>query len=265
MHPDWLLFLRKRYPPVKGRPPPDRTIEILPRSNRVRARSARAAVYQQCAPTWHDLSPIPKSALQTSCGSPARSSGRNPAGFPECSIPHLLAAPEAACAQPAAHASPAIQPIWRVPDGTIPSGSAVQARVHPCGPSSPSSLIKPPSHAASPAERLQILLASARHAATVITARPQIQSASPGSQVPGRRKQQRRAHSRPSPPSRSCPAHPQRKRSRVPTTRRFRHNVPRLSSISRCLGPTQRRDPVSSSIGGQPPSPLARSEAHYGI
>src|SRR5262249_4409525 len=33
----------------------------------------------------------------------------------------------------------------------------------------------------------------------------------------------------------------------------------------RCLGPTQRRDPVSSSIGGQPPSPLARSEAHYGL
>ena len=33
----------------------------------------------------------------------------------------------------------------------------------------------------------------------------------------------------------------------------------------RCLGPTQRRDPVSSSIGGQPPSPLARCRAHYGI
>jgi len=27
-----------------------------------------------------------------------------------------------------------------------------------------------------------------------------------------------------------------------------------VSSISRCLGPTQRRDPVSSSIGGQPPA-----------
>jgi len=44
----------------------------------------------------------------------------------------------------------------------------------------------------------------------------------------------------------------------------FRHSVPRLSSISRCLGPTQRRDPVSSSIGGQPPSPRARCRAHYG-
>src|SRR5262249_16182078 len=68
--------------------------------------------------------------------------------------------------------------------GTIPSAAAGQAHTHPCGPSSPSSLIKPPSHAASPAERLQILLASARHAATVITARPQVQSASPESQVP---------------------------------------------------------------------------------
>jgi hypothetical protein len=35
-------------------------------------------------------------------------------------------------------------------------------------------------------------------------------------------------------------------------TRRFLHNAPWLSSVSRCLGPTQRRDPVSSSIGGQP-------------
>src|SRR5262249_3419085 len=40
--------------------------------------------------------------------------------------------------------------------------------------------------------------------------------------------------------------------------REFLHSVPRLSSISTCVGPTQRRDPVSSSIGGQPPSPLAR-------
>src|SRR6516165_4360683 len=35
---------------------------------------------------------------------------------------------------------------------------------------------------------------------------------------------------------RSCPAHPQRKRSRVPKTRRFRHSVPRLSSISDAWG-----------------------------
>jgi hypothetical protein len=39
----------------------------------------------------------------------------------------------------------------------------------------------------------------------------------------------------------------------VPMTRRSLHSVPWLSSVSRCLGPTQRRDPVSSSIGGQPP------------
>src|SRR5262249_51024207 len=39
------------------------------------------------------------------------------------------------------------------------------------GPSSPSSPTMPPSHAASPAERFEILLASAPHAAIVITAR----------------------------------------------------------------------------------------------
>src|SRR6516165_8211818 len=38
------------------------------------------------------------------------------------------------------------------------------------------------------------------------------------------------------PPSRSCLAHPQRKRSRVPKRRRFRHSAPRLSSISVLLG-----------------------------
>jgi hypothetical protein len=31
------------------------------------------------------------------------------------------------------------------------------------------------------------------------------------------------------------------------------------------LGPTQRRDPVSSSIGGQPHQLPAQSTAHYGI
>src|SRR5215831_10901250 len=38
------------------------------------------------------------------------------------------------------------------------------------------------------------------------------------------------------PPLRSCPAHPQRKRSRAPKRRRFRHSVPRLSSISDAWG-----------------------------
>src|SRR5262249_13752686 len=33
-----------------------------------------------------------------------------------------------------------------------------------------------------------------------------------------------------------CLAHPQRKRSRVPTRRRFRHSAPRLSSISDAWG-----------------------------
>jgi len=65
--------------------------------------------------------------------------------------------------------------------------------------------------------------------------------------------------------SRSFPARPQRTRSTVLMTRRFRHNAPWLSSVSRCLGPTQRRDPVSSSIGGQPLQLLTRSRAHYGI
>jgi hypothetical protein len=32
-------------------------------------------------------------------------------------------------------------------------------------------------------------------------------------------------------------------------TRLFLRSVPRLCSVFRCLGPTQRRDPVSSSIG----------------
>src|SRR4029450_77441 len=42
----------------------------------------------------------------------------------------------------------------------------------------------PPPHAAPPEERFEILLASARHAAIVITAPPQAQSDSPERQVP---------------------------------------------------------------------------------
>src|SRR5262249_42441923 len=79
---------------------------------------------------------------------------------------------------------PAIQSIWRAPAGTIRSAADGQAHTHPCGPSSPSSPTMPPSHAASPAERFEILLASARHAAIVITAQPQAQSDSPERQVP---------------------------------------------------------------------------------
>src|SRR5262249_45332012 len=90
--------------------------------------------------------------------------------FPECSIPRPTTFREAACAHPAALGSPAIQSIWRAPAGTIPSAADGQAHTHPCGPSSPSSPTMPPSHAASPAKRFEILLASARHAAIVITA-----------------------------------------------------------------------------------------------
>src|SRR5208282_3494502 len=133
-----------------------------------------------------------------------------------------------------------------------------------CGPSSPSSPTRPPSHAAFPAERLRILLASTPHAATAITVPPQVRSALPKSQAPRRKIPALRAHLRPSPPSRFSPARPQRTRSTVPMTRRFRHNVPWLSSVSRCLGPPQRRDPVSSSIGEQPLQLLTRSRAHYG-
>src|SRR6516165_1688728 len=95
---------------------------------------------------------------------------------------------------------------------------------------------------------------------------PQVQSASQQNQAPRRKQPELLARSRSSPPSQSYLARPQRKCSTIPKTRRFRHSVPRLSSISRCLGPTQRRDPVSSSIGGQPPSPPRSVQAaHYGI
>src|SRR5262249_31557112 len=89
-------------------------------------------------------------------------------------------------------------------------------------------------------------------------AQPQVRSASLQSQAPQRKQQQLRVHSRPSPPLRSYPVRPQRTRSRVPMTRRFLHNAPWLSSVSRCLGPTQRRDPVSSSIGGEPHQLIAQ-------
>ena len=52
---------------------------------------------------------------------------------------------------------------------------------------------------------------------------------------------------------------------RIPMTRRFRHSAPWLFSVSRCLGPTQSRDPVSSFIGGQPHQLPVQRRAHYGI
>src|SRR5215813_12859540 len=67
---------------------------------------------------------------------------------------------------------------------------------------------------------------------------PQVRSASQQNQAPRRKQPGLPARSRSSPPSQSYPARPQRKCSTIPKTRRFRHSVPRLSSISRCLGPT---------------------------
>jgi len=61
------------------------------------------------------------------------------------------------------------------------------------------------------------------------------------------------------------PSRPQRKRSTVPMTRRSLHSVNGCPPSPDAWGPTQRRDPVSSSIGGQPPSAIARCRAHYGI
>src|SRR6266581_143230 len=159
--------------------------------------------------------------------------------------------------------------IWRAPAGTIPSAAAVQARAHPCGPSLPSSLTRPLSHAASLAERFRTLPPLIPHVATATMAQPQVRSASLQSQAPRRNQRHLRVRSRPSPPLRSYPVRPQRTRSRVPMTRRFLHNAPWLSSVSRCLGPTQRRDPVSSSIGGQPHQlvaqrrPITASSADY--
>src|SRR5262252_6713519 len=89
-----------------------------------------------------------------------------------------------------------------------------------------------------PAEPPQILLFSAPHAAIAIAAQPPARSASLQSQACERKQPELRVRSQPSPPSQSCPVRPQRTRSTVPMTRRFRHNSPRLSSVSRCLGPT---------------------------
>src|SRR5262249_10780818 len=66
--------------------------------------------------------------------------------------------------------------MGRAPAGPTPPAAEGKAHTPPGGPSSPSSPTMPPSHAASPAERFQIPLASARHAAIVITAPPQAQS-----------------------------------------------------------------------------------------
>ena len=158
---------------------------------------------------------------------------------PGCSTPRRSAAQEAACAQPIAPAPPAIPSIWRAPHGTIPSEAVVQSHAHPCDPSSPSSLIMPPSHAASPAEWFQNP-ACASPACSHCDNGP---ASSPirfiGKPSPLKKETRASGSLRASPPSRFRLAHPQRKRSTVPMTRRFQHNVPRLSSVSICLGPTR--------------------------
>src|SRR5262249_52773749 len=153
---------------------------------------------------------------------------RNRAGFPECSIPHLATFREAACARPAALGSPAIQSIWRAPAETIPSAAAGQAHTHPCGPSSRSSPTRPPSHAASPAERFQIPLADNGPASSPIRS----------TGTPSSLKKQTRASGSLATfasltilprPSTTQPLESSRDTS-IP------HNVPRLSSISDAWG-----------------------------
>ena len=61
------------------------------------------------------------------------------------------------------------------------------ASAHPCGRSSPSLPMTPPSHVVSPAEEYRILLASAPHAAIATMAPPQVRSASPQNQATQRK------------------------------------------------------------------------------
>src|SRR5262249_483829 len=107
-----------------------------------------------------------------------------------------------------------------------------------CVRSPPSLPTGPPSHAAFPTDGLQTRLAPAPHAAIATMAPPQVLSASQQNQASRRKPPELRARSRSSPPSRSSRLRPQHTRLRVPKTHRFRHSVPWLSSISRCVGPT---------------------------
>jgi hypothetical protein len=50
---------------------------------------------------------------------------------------------------------------------------------------------------------------------------------------------------------------PQRKRSRVLKTRQFEHNIPRLSSVLRCLGPGVKPGPRSTIIRGATTHPCS--------
>src|SRR5262249_294594 len=147
---------------------------------------------QQCAPTWYDLSPIPKSALQTFCGSPGRPSGRNRAASPECSI-HIQQPSEKLLARDQQRSDllranrfgvHLLEPSHPHQLCTPPPAPRAQPHTPPRGPSPRSSPTTPPPHAASPAERFQTPLASPGHAAIVITAPPQTQSDSLESQVP---------------------------------------------------------------------------------
>src|SRR5262249_16668484 len=66
----------------------------------------------------------------------------------------------------------------------------------------------PPPQPAPPEKYFKLLLPTPRQAAFVITPPPQAQSDSPERQVPSRNKQELPVRSQPSPPLRSCLAHP---------------------------------------------------------
>src|SRR5262249_13614606 len=111
-------------------------------------------------------------------------------------------------------------------------------------------------------ERFQIPLASARHAAIVIS---QTQSDSWKAKSLKEINKRLPARSRPSPPSRFCPAH------HNANAREFQRDVdsdivfPQLSSVSDAWGRPNLVTPLHHLSGRQQPSLLARSEAHYSI
>jgi hypothetical protein len=88
------------------------------------------------------------------------------------------------------------------------------------------------------------------HAAIATAAQSPARSASLQSQASQKIQLKRRVRSRPSPPLGFYPGYPQRTRSTVPMTRRFRHSSPRLSSVRRCLEPTQVVTPFDHLSGG---------------
>ena len=137
------------------------------------------------------------------------------------------------------------------PGGTSPSGSVGQARAHLCGRSSPSLLTRPPSHAVSSktASNSARFSPACSHCDNGPASSPIGFTAKPSAS----KKATRAAGSLEIFASFTILPRASTTQTTVPMTRRSLHSVPWLSSVSRCLGPTQRRDAVSSSIGGQPP------------